>query len=155
MSGDARFADGDETPLALVAQSAEDVSVLSALIQDAVLPLSEMRYDAKRRAFSALINRFRWENGARAHPPERVQSLLVIEDALKVASQGIDRSDRDLVVCVLALNWQAGADGTGRLEVILAGDGAIALEVEALSIRLRDVTRPYIAPSRQVPRHEI
>jgi hypothetical protein len=37
---------------------------------------------------------------------------------------------------------------------MLAGDGAIRLEVEALEVILRDVTRPYRAPSGKVPRHE-
>ena len=37
--------------------------------------------------------------------------------------------------------------------VALAGDGAIALEVEALDVRLDDVTRPYRAPSGKVPNH--
>jgi hypothetical protein len=36
----------------------------------------------------------------------------------------------------------------------LAGDGAIALDVEALDIRLDDVTRPYRAPSGKVPHHD-
>lgn len=37
----------------------------------------------------------------------------------------------------------------------LAGDGEIAIEVECLSIRLEDVTRPYIAPSRKAPKHPV
>jgi hypothetical protein len=35
----------------------------------------------------------------------------------------------------------------------LAGDGVISCAVEALEVVLRDVTRPYIAPSRKAPRH--
>jgi hypothetical protein len=36
----------------------------------------------------------------------------------------------------------------------LAGDGAIALAVETLDVALRDVTRPYLAPSGKVPAHD-
>jgi hypothetical protein len=39
------------------------------------------------------------------------------------------------------------------LTLTLAGDGAIALEVEALELRLEDVSRPYLAPSRRAPDH--
>ncbi len=46
-----------------------------------------------------------------------------------------------------------GEDGTGRLILILAGDGAIALEVECLNARLRDVSKPYAAPSGHAPDH--
>jgi hypothetical protein len=35
----------------------------------------------------------------------------------------------------------------------LAGDGAIRLRVEALGVTLKDVTRPYLAPSKSVPNH--
>jgi hypothetical protein len=35
----------------------------------------------------------------------------------------------------------------------LAGDGAIRLSVEALDVTLKDVTRPYVAPSGKLPGH--
>ena len=57
---DARFEDGGEGPLRLIAQEADDVGVLSALLQDAVLPVAEIRLDRKRRRLVALVNRFRW-----------------------------------------------------------------------------------------------
>jgi len=41
----------------------------------------------------------------------------------------------------------------GRVELTLAGDGVIAVDVEALELLLRDVTRPYVAPSGKVPGH--
>jgi hypothetical protein len=72
---------------------------------------------------------------------------------MMVATQGIDPSDRDLVLSVLALEWTAGEDGTGRITFLLAGDGAIAVDVEAVEVTLKDVTRPYVAPSGQTPSH--
>jgi hypothetical protein len=89
MTEDARFEDADEAPMALRALDEGDLKVLAALVQDAVFPASEMKWDRKRRRFAVLFNRFRWEEAGR-RPPERVRALLVIEDALKVASQGID-----------------------------------------------------------------
>lgn len=152
---DARFEDGGEKPVRLKALDAEDLKVLSALVQDAVFPITEMTWDRARRRFALLINRFRWEDGSRIreHPPERVQAVLVIEDALAVASQGIDRGDPDTVLSLLALEWRPGEDGTGRITLVLAGDGAVAVDVECIDVTLRDVTRPYIAPSRKVPDH--
>jgi len=155
---DARFQDGGEEPLRLVAQDAEDLKVLSSLVQDAVLPVTELKYDAKRRRFAALLNRFRWEDRAEAERVgrayERVRSVLLVEDVRKVQSFGFDRSDKDLVLSVLSISFEPGEDGTGRLTLVLAGDGAIALDVEALEVRLDDVTRPYRAPSGKVPRHD-
>ena len=153
MTEDARFEDGGEAPVALRALDGDDLKVISALVQDAVFPASEMAWDRARRRFAVLINRFRWEEAGGKTGPVRVQSVLAIEDAQVVASQGFDRSDADLVLSLLALEWTPGQDGTGRITLVLAGDGAIAVDVEALEVTLRDVTRPYVAPSGKVPRH--
>jgi hypothetical protein len=154
---DARFEDGAEVPLHLVAEDAEDVKVLSALLQDAVLPVTEMGWKPKQRRFALLVNRFRWEDRPAAEAAgrayERVRSLLVVEDVLAVRSSGFDRADRDLVLSILSVGFEPGEDGTGTVTLVLAGDGAVALDVEALEIRLEDVTRPYRAPSGKVPDH--
>lgn len=155
---DARFEDGGEAPLRLVASDAEDLAVISALVQDAVLPVTEMSHDPKRRRFALMLNRFRWEDRTQAEAVgrvyERVRSVLVVEDVLRVQSHGFDRGDKDLVLSLLALEFALGADGTGRLTLTLAGDGAVALDVEVLDLRLEDVTRPYRAPSGKVPTHD-
>jgi hypothetical protein len=153
MVEDARFEDGGEQPVALRALDEGDLQVISSLAQDAVFPVTEMTWDRTRRRVALLLNRFRWEQAGGKTAPERVQSVLVIEDALAVASQGVDRADPDLVLSLLALEWTAGEDGTGRITLVLAGDGAIAVDVEALEVTLRDVTKPYTAPSGRAPHH--
>ncbi|PJF11243.1 DUF2948 family protein [Pseudorhodobacter sp. MZDSW-24AT] len=154
---DARFEDGAEAPLRLIAQDAEDVPVLASLLQDAVFPITEMRFDPKARRFALLLNRFRWEDRAAAEaakrPYERVRSLLVIEDILRLRSTGIDRSQSETILSLLTLTFAPGPDGTGILTLTLAGDGAVQIEVETVSLRLDDVTRPYIAPSGKAPDH--
>ncbi|ABN77387.1 DUF2948 family protein [Cereibacter sphaeroides] len=155
---DARFEDvGGEAPLYLGAETPEDLGVISALVQDAVLPAGEMRWLPRKRRFALLLNRFRWEDREAAErdrrPYERVQSVLAVDGVLSVRTQGFDRSDADLVLSLLAVEFEPGADGGGRILLVLAGDGAVALEVEALEVVLRDVTRPYAAPSGRVPDH--
>ncbi|MFC3059638.1 DUF2948 family protein [Paenirhodobacter populi] len=155
---DARFEDGAEGPLALRAETPEDLSVIAALVQDAVFTLADIAWEAKSHRLAFLVNRFRWEDKAKAEaekrPYERVRALLVFSDVTRVASQGIDRNDRETVVSLLDLQWAEGAQGSGTLTLILAGDGAIAISVECLSIDLRDVTRPYRAVSGEAPRHK-
>ncbi|HSF63766.1 MAG TPA: DUF2948 family protein [Paracoccaceae bacterium] len=154
---DARFADGDEAPVALVARDADDLAVISALVQDAVLPATEMTFRRRKHQFALLLNRFRWEDreaAARAGRRfERVRSILLIDEVVAVRTQGIDRQDADTILSVLSVTWEPGEDGTGRVILTLAGDGAVALEVEALEVTLRDVTRPYLAPSGKAPAH--
>ncbi|CUH99328.1 DUF2948 family protein [Leisingera aquaemixtae] len=155
---DASFEDGREVPLNLGALEEEDLKVLSSLIQDAVFPATEMSWRASQRRFALLLNRFRWEDRdaaeRRGRAYERVQSLLVVDNVLRVASQGVDRKDKDLVLSLLAVSFEPGEDGTGHVLLTLAGDGAIRLSVEALEVSLRDVTRPYRAPSGKAPDHK-
>lgn len=158
MNQDATFEDGHEAPLNLGAIEGDDLQVLSALAQDAVFPITEMKWAAKQARFALLINRFRWEDNASAgvgskHRPERVQSLLVVENVQSIASQGIDRNDSDTILSLMSVTFEAGEDAAGHVMLTLAGDGAIRLQVEALEVTLKDVTRPYGAPSRKTPEH--
>ncbi|MGR3369162.1 MAG: DUF2948 family protein [Sagittula sp.] len=151
MTEDARFEDGGERPLNLGALDAEDLQVISALAQDAVLPVTEIRWQKAKRRLGLLVNRLRREVGT--PDVERVQSLLVIDNVLGVSSQGVDRADKDLVLQILSIDWEAGEDADGHVVLTLAGDGALRAHVEALEVGLRDVTRPYVAPSRKMPDH--
>lgn len=157
MGEDARFEEGAERPMRLSAVDAEDLGVIAALVQDAVLTASDVQWSRKRRRLALLVNRFRWEDRQRAEQRgrdyERVRSTLVIESVTRVAAQGVDPADRDAVLSILTLEWHPGADGAGRIEIVLAGDGAIAVDVECIDLSLTDVTRPYAAPSRHVPQH--
>lgn len=157
MSDDARFEDARDVPLHLKARDTEDLQVLSALAQDAVFPASEMRWIRRDRRFALLINRFRWEDtpenpGAR-RDFERVQALLYIGEVTRVQVQGIRPGDGETVHSLLDIDFEAGQDGAGRVVLVLAGDGAVACDVEALEVTLKDVTQPYIAPSRKAPEH--
>ncbi|MFW2588172.1 DUF2948 family protein [Sagittula sp. SSi028] len=159
MTEDARFEDGGERPLNLGALDAEDLGVIAALVQDAVLPVTEIRWQAAHRRLGLLVNRIRWEDVEPAkrqgRPVERVQSLLVIDNVLGVASQGVDRADKDLVLQILTVTWEPGEDAEGHVVLTLAGDGALRARVEALDVGLRDVTRPYVAPSGKLPDHSL
>lgn len=154
---DATFEDGGEAPLNLGALDTEDLAVISALCQDAVVPVPEISWLPARRRFALLLNRFRWEDRdaalARGRPVERVQSVLAIDGVLGVASQGLDRSQADVILSVLSITFEPGDAPGGHVILTLAGDGALRLAVEALDVTLKDVTRPYLAPSRKAPEH--
>lgn len=154
---DARFEDGAERPLRLIAQGPDDVPVISALVQDAVFTAADLRWSRKARRLDLLLNRFRWEDRVAAERAgrayERVRCVLTVQDVTALATQGVRPGDTDTVLSVLALAFTPGADGTGVLELVLAGDGALRLEVECLDLMLSDVTRPYRAPSGKVPSH--
>lgn len=47
--------------LKLLALDEEDLAVVSAHVQDAVFKVSGLEYDARRKQFSLIVNRFVWE----------------------------------------------------------------------------------------------
>jgi hypothetical protein len=157
MAEDARFEDGDERPLRLIAQGSDDVEVLATLCQDAVAQTSEILYERRKRRFTMLLNRFRWEDRDNAHsggrPFERVQSLLIVDDVLKVLTQDIDPNDPDLVLSLIGISFEPSDDPAGRIVLTFSGDGALALDVDCVEMQLKDVSRPYVARAKAAPRH--
>lgn len=160
---DARFDDVSERPLRLLARSAEDLQVISSLVQDAVLTGADLSFRRSARRFSILLNRFRWEDPLSASTgskrAERVRSILDFADVTGASHQGLSR-DKDTVLSLLSVQFEpetAGdADapaGPGAVILTFAGDGALRLQVECLEVELSDVTRPYTAPSRHTPQH--
>lgn len=159
MSQDARFEDAGEKPIALRATDAEDLKVISALIQDSICPVAEIQWAKGDKRFGMLLNRFRWEDKARAKVSgrdfERVQSVLMAEGVNHVVTDGVDPAEKDQVLSVLSLSFEETDAPAGRLIITLAGDGAFALDMECLDLVLKDVTRPYVAPSKQEPKHAL
>ena len=156
---DARYEDGAERPLRLKALDAEDLTAISAVLQDAVLCLSELSWQPAKRRFGLLANRFRWEDRDEARRQgrdfERVQAMVVIEDVQKICSTGIDFTDKAQIISLLSVLFEESEDAAGRVIFTLAGDGAIACQVECLDLTLTDVTRPYAAPSKSAPEHDL
>ena len=158
MNQDAGFNDALDRPLNLGAQDAEDLQVISSLTQDAVLTVDDLKWSRAERQVVFLLKRFRWEDVELAkqqgRDPERVQSLLVIQNATGLASQGIDRKQVDIVLSLMSVEFSGAEDGVGDLILTFSGDGALKVQVDGLDVVLRDVTRPYVAPSKQVPNHD-
>lgn len=157
-TADARFEDADsERPLRLRAETPDDLVVISALVQDAVTEGTRAAWMPRRRRFTLMLNRFRWEGAERTQrdgrPFERVQSLLCIDGALRARCHGLDPHNRDFVLSVLAIEFEPGEDGAGTVQIVLAGDGTFAIDVECLEVTLTDVTRPYPACAPEAPAH--
>jgi len=159
MTQDAGFNDALDRPLNLGAQDAEDLQVISSLIQDAVLTVDEINWNRMERQAVFLLKRFRWEDVELAkqqgRDPERVKSLLVIQNATGLASHGIDRKQTDAILSLMSLEFSGAEDGVGDMILTFSGDGAMKVQIDGLDITLRDVTRPYVAPSKQVPHHDV
>jgi hypothetical protein len=138
--------DGSQT-VRLRAQSLEDLSILSALLQDAVVPIGDIAYLEGDSSFVLVASRYCWESDDVADISMRVLAGLRIDAVEKAQFRGIDRNDRNQFLELLSLNY---ADGAVALH--FAGGGAIRLEVGELMIALEDLDEPR--PTTFQPRHE-
>ena len=156
MAQDASFSDGADSALYLGAVTPEDLEVISSILQDGIFFVKDLAWLKKKRQVAVLINRFRWENKSaytmNKTNPERVRSLLIVDNVLNVSSKGIDSSDRNAPLNLLKLDLNQSKNSI-FLTLLLSDFGAIRCEVEALELSIKDVTRPYKAKSGKIPNH--
>ncbi len=126
--------------LKLMALDAEDLEIVSAHVQDAVLKVPGLTYDARSGQFSVIVNRFVWETAeARGNAFERRRAVLLFKRVRSVRSIGFSRTDTEKVLALLALQFeQAGEGPEGTLELVLAGEASILLDVECIEVQLAD-----------------
>ena len=159
MSEDARFEDGEEKALNIGAFDKSDLEIISSLLQDSILPASEIQWLPSSNKLAFLVNRFRWEDKemelSQDKKGERVQSLLMISHVKSVSSSGFSPKQKDKVLSILSISFDGDDGGFGNVLIILSGYGSIRVGVDVLEINLRDVTMPYIAPSGRSPWHEL
>ncbi len=130
--------------LRLKAIDAEDLSVIAACLQDAVMPVGEMTYLPAERRFVAVIDRFTWERtGGEAGPGLcRVRAGLRFERVDAARVNRIDPEDATRVLELLTLS----AEGANVISLVFAGGGAIRLEGEGMICLLEDLDEPRPAP---------
>lgn len=126
--------------LKLLALDTEDLSVVSAHLQDAVFKTDGLAYDARHHVFSVVVNRFVWEKaGGRGKSFERRRAAIAFKRVNAVRSIGIDRKDKDAVLSLLAIDFTPNGEGPeGTLELVLSGSASIALDVECVEVQLAD-----------------
>ena len=158
MSQDASFSEGADSALYLGAFTTEDVEVISTILQDGIFCIKDLAWLKNKRQVAVLVNRFRWENKSeyieKNSAPERVKSLLIIDNVLSISSQGIDRSDSTAPLNLLNLDLKKTKKNI-FLTLLLSNFGAIRFELDAIELSIKDVTRPYKAKSENIPFHPI
>ncbi len=140
----------DSKPLLkLAALDADDLAVISAQMQDAVLRLGDITHVKARRQFAFIANRFAWDAGER----QRRRTGLHFDRVTSVKAQNIRQGDRDTIVELLAITFENGDPPSGAIILTFAGGGTIRLEVECVEASLKDLG-PAWATEHQ-PSHEI
>ena len=106
------------------------------------------------RRFAMALKRFDWD--AVAHNPankERRRAVLRFEHVLSAKIQGLDLRAGDMVVSLLAIDFEETDPPGGVINLVFAGDGAIRLTVECIEGELRDLGASW--KTKSTPHHAI
>ncbi|MGO8919717.1 MAG: DUF2948 family protein [Stellaceae bacterium] len=137
-------------PLKLRVEDEEDLAVVSAILQDALVAVGEMAWLPEEKRFVLVANRFRWEPPAAGprQDNERRMCGLRIDGVKTVQRRGFTPRDSERLLELLAIQAEPGA-----LYLYFAGGSSIRLEVERILCHLDDLGEPW--PTRWRPRHPV
>ncbi|WFP62821.1 MULTISPECIES: DUF2948 family protein [unclassified Mesorhizobium] len=140
--------------LKLIALDDQDLSIVSAHVQDAVMKVSDLEYLPAAKRFVLSMNRFVWEakSGLFRQHNERRQSVLHFDRVLGAKTSGIARDKPAEVLSLLAISFVAISKPAGIIELVFSGGGTIMLDVECIEARLADIGGAWEATSRPVHR---
>ena len=171
---------GTETGrLRMRARDHEDLRCLSSLLQDALVPLCDVAWLAAQHRFVMVVNRFCRERlppaaqaralttpnqASQCHDVAfgdvddlptfyRVNSGLCFDRVTAVQTRGLDLSDREQILPLLALSPETTPDTGERLCLYFSGGGVIRLTTRGLWCHLDDLCDPW--PSLNQPRHDV
>ena len=136
--------------LRLVALDADDLSVVSAHLQDAVVRVGDITYLPGERRFALVARRFDWE--APDGEPRRRLTGLHFDRVECVRCRGVDRSNPDALLNLLAVTFEETDAPSGRATLIFA-EGAIQIGLECLEMQMCDLGPVWGAESR--PAHDV
>ncbi len=139
-----------EAGLRLMALDAEDLAVLSAHLQDSILRVGDMLYQAKEKRFVLALNRFDWLK-AGSGAPQRARAGSHFETVRKVALHGFRQDRSDDILNLLDISFRPGDAPSGTLALVFSGGCALKLEVECIEARMADLGPRWRA--RHAPGH--
>ncbi len=139
--------------LKLIAQTPDDLTIVSSLMQDTTVLIGDMAWLPAEKRFALVGNRYRWEKKGWFRRPkgERVRTALHFTGINSAQLTGIDLQQKDRVLDLL--NIEAHETGVG-VSILLnfAGEASIRLSAEAVDALVSDLTGAWEAKVR--PSHK-
>jgi hypothetical protein len=139
-------------PLKFVVLDEEDLEVVSAHVQDAVVKAAEVMWRPQEKRLVVALNRFDWES-AQCDNPEyrRRRSALRFERVLSCQSRHIDPAAKDAVLNLLAVEFSETDSPAGEVTLTFSGGASLRLAVECLEAEMADLGPTWTSAS--CPRH--
>ena len=113
-------------PLKLLALDTDDLQVMSAHLQDAVLRVADIAYVPAEKRFAIIANRFDWEGvsdgkGGAKKDFQRRRSALRFDRVLGVQIQGVEQNAKNAVLELLAVQFEEADKPEGHVTLTFAG----------------------------------
>lgn len=136
--------------LKLIALDRDDIAVVSAHVQDALVKIGDIFWQPHEHRFVMALNRFDWMAAVDAKPDaprdyRRCRTALRFERVLGCKCRGLDQSNKDARLNLLAVEFSEGDPPAGIIRLIFSGGGVIRLDVECLEAELADLGEVYAA----------
>jgi len=132
------MSDDVAAPLKLIALDTDDLGVVSAHLQDAVLKAADLVYLASEKRFALGLRRFDWE-GAQHGKRRRRLTALHFDRVLAVRSAKLDKNDPDKVLNLLAVTFDQAEEPAGDVTLHFSEGAAIRLSVECVEAQMKDL----------------
>ena len=141
-------------PLKLIALDKDDIEIVSAHLQDAVVKVGDIVWLPAEKRLVLGLNRFDWEACGEATPCyQRRRAALRFERVLAFRCHYVSQAAKDEVLNLLAVEYAENDAPSGTVTLIFSGDAALRLEVECLECELADLGPTWTAAAR--PAHAI
>jgi hypothetical protein len=136
--------------LRLSALDVEDLAVISAQMQDAVLLVGDMTYSRKRQQFALVANRFAWDASG---DPQRRRTGLHFDRVRAVKTLNLQTHDKDEVLSLLSISFAETDAPAGEVLLTFSGGATVRLLVECLECQMADLGPAWAAQG--VPNHPL
>lgn len=126
----------------LQALDAQDLAILSAQCQDALVRVADLAYLGPQKQFALVCNRFDWalaSQNTRKAAFERRRAGLRFERVTRARLTGFDQSAGDAILVLLAIVFVAGEEPGGEIRLQFAAGAEIRLDVECIEAELKDL----------------
>ena len=138
--------------LKLIALDKDDVEVMSAHVQDALVKVGDILWRPPEHRFVMAVNRFDWMNAvdaealkSKAPDYRRCRTALRFERVVSCKCRALDQNGKDSVLNLLAIEFAEHDAPAGTVTLTFSGGGAIRLEVECLEAELVDLGEVFAA----------
>ena len=140
----------------LRAEDADDLAVISACLQDALVAVRDLAFVQQDLTFLMVANRFRWERAARAAHGEagyqRTLCGISFGTVAAVSYHGFRRAEDERILSLLAI--RPARDGDGKAILLeFSGGATIRLEVDRIRCHVQDLGEPWPTPWQ--PSHDV